>query len=349
MLLGVLGAVVLALVGVGVLSDTAVSPALGAPHPAPRPSSAPSVVTTRSGPRCPLTDEPAPGGVVPARPALAIKVGNNPSARPQTGLNEADVIFEEPIEGAITRLLVVFQCHGAPQVGPVRSTRWIDLQLLEQFGHPIFGFAGGIDPDEALVRNSPVVDANFLRDYDLYYRTSDRLAPNNLYVATASLWHLDPSTTPPSPIFTFSSAIPRGLGAAPVDAATLTWSSIYDVQWSWDSARAAWVRTTNGVVDDDTSGRPVEAANVVILRVRTVPGPYVEDAEGDVGVHSITVGEGSVTVLRDGRAIRGIWQRSSIRQPFDLLTRQGTEIPLAPGPTWVELLPTRGQLQLAPG
>ncbi|MFC0080631.1 DUF3048 domain-containing protein [Aciditerrimonas ferrireducens] len=345
--LAFLGALVLAAIGLGVASGRLTAPLA----PPPRASSAgPSAsAVAASGPRCPLSDEPAPGGVVPARPALAIKVGNNPSARPQSGLSEADIVYEEPIEGAITRLLAVFQCHGAPQVGPVRSTRWIDVQLLEQFGHPVFGFAGGIDPDEALVRDSPVVDANFLRDYDLYYRTDTRLAPNNLYVATASLWGLDDARTPPAPVFSFSTSLPKGLGATTTASATLTWSSIYDVTWTWDPPAESWLRAVNGTADLETSGRQLQAANVVILRVKTVPGPYSEDAEGDVGVHSITVGEGPLTVLRNGVAIHGIWQRGSIQEPIRLLSAAGTTIPLAPGPTWVELLPTTGQLQLAGG
>jgi hypothetical protein len=342
-----LGALVLAAIGLAVASGRLTAP-LAPAHRASSAGSSASAVAA-SGPRCPLSDEPAPEGAVPARPALAIKVGNNPSARPQTGLNEADIVYEEPIEGAITRLLAVFQCHGAPQVGPVRSTRWIDVQLLEQFGHPVFGFAGGIDPDEALVRDSPVVDANFLREYDLYYRTDTRVAPNNLYVATTSLWGLDSAKTPPAPVFTFSTSPPKGLGATATTSATLTWSSIYDVTWTWDSGAGSWLRAVNGTADLETSGRQLQAANVVILRVETQPGPYVEDVEGDVGVHSITVGQGPLTVLRNGVAIHGIWQRSSIREPIRLLSAAGATIPLAPGPTWVELLPTDGQLQLGGG
>ncbi|HTT86353.1 MAG TPA: DUF3048 domain-containing protein, partial [Acidimicrobiales bacterium] len=88
----------------------------------PRSSAAP-VVTVPSGPVCPLTGQSAPGGQVPQRPALAIKVDNYPAARPQSGLNDADIVFEEPVEGGITRFVAVFQCQPASLVGPIRSAR----------------------------------------------------------------------------------------------------------------------------------------------------------------------------------------------------------------------------------
>jgi len=314
------------------------------PVPAPnsRPPSAPAVDRAV----CPLTGTPAPGDKVPERPALAIKVGNNPGARPQSGLSEADVVFEVPIEGAITRLIAVYQCGGAPQVGPVRSTRWIDTQLLEQLGHPIFGFAGGINPDRSLVASSPLFDADYFRYYDLYTRSSARLAPNNLYVSTAALWGLDHSRTPPRPLFHYSTTSPSGNGVQKVGQADLTYSGILEVTWQWDPAVRKWLRLYGTSPADGASGNQLSATNVVIERVQTVPGPYVEDAEGAVGVHSITVGQGPVTVLRDGLAVSGTWERSSIEQTTELVTQAGKPIALAPGNTWVELVPTTSEVSL---
>jgi hypothetical protein len=214
----VAGVVVVAGAALGLVTVRAASPV--SRH---RRSASPVAVhttATPAGARCPLTDEPAPGGTVPDRPAVAVKVGNDPGAWPQSGLGQADVVFEEPIEGAITRLLAVFQCHDSTQVGPVRSTRWIDVQLLPQFGHPVFGFAGGIDPDRTLVADSPVIDADFFRDYDLYFRSSARVAPENLYVSTASLWGATSSHQPPSPVFTFTSSVPAVEHPQSVTAAT---------------------------------------------------------------------------------------------------------------------------------
>jgi hypothetical protein len=297
---------------------------------------------------CPLTGMPAPGGKVPDRPALAIKVGNNEAARPQTGLSAADIVFEVPIEGAITRLIAVYQCQAPAAVGPVRSTRWIDLQLLEQLGHPIFGFAGGINPDQALIANSPLFDANFFLYYDTYYRSSARLAPNNLYVAPASLWALDKSTTPPPPLFSYSAAVPSGRGVRAENVANLDYSGLLDVVWQWSSSAGRWLRFYGSSPADGASGAQLSATNVVIERVQTVPGPYVEDSEGAHGVHSITVGSGPLTVLRNGVAISGHWERSSITEITRLVNDRGRTIHLAPGTTWVELVPDSASVSFSP-
>src|SRR5271167_4810797 len=86
---------------------------------------------------CPLTGTPAPVGTVPARPALAVKIGNYTGDRPSTGLNQADIVFEEPVEGGITRLVAVFQCQAPAPVGDVRSAREPDVAILSQLSDPI--------------------------------------------------------------------------------------------------------------------------------------------------------------------------------------------------------------------
>lgn len=276
---------------------------------------------------------------------MAIKIGNDPAARPQSGLNQADVVFEEPIEGAITRLLAVYQCHEATAVGPVRSTRWIDAQLLPQFGHPGFGFAGGIIPDEALIRSSGVFDLNFTHYYGLYQRISSRVAPENLYTSTSALWGVDKSGVEPPAIFSYSATTSLG---QPSGGANLAFSGVTDVQWHWDAPAGVWERYDNGAVDYEADGRPVLASNIVIERVNTYPGPIAEDAEGALGVHSVTVGRGQATVLRNGRAIPAVWSRANIHQATKLSTAAGAKIQLDPGSTWVELLPNSASFSLLP-
>lgn len=310
-------------------------------------SAAPSTTTTTAvadASLCPLTGEPVQGGV-PKRPALAIKVGNNPGARPQSGLSAADVIFEVQVEGGITRFIAVYDCSEAPAVGPVRSSRWTDPHLLEQLGHPIFGFAGGINPDRRLIAASPLFDADFFRYYDSYYRISSRTAPNNLYVATKTLWALDPSHTPPPALFHYSDAVPPGEAVASVG---LTYSSYAAIVWHWDATVHQWLRyygTTPALRPD---GQPQEVTNVVIEHVQTEPGPYVEDVEGAHGVHSITVGSGTAWVLRNGEVIKGRWVRPALSDVTQLLTASGRTITLAPGRTWVEILPAGDPVVLNP-
>lgn len=276
---------------------------------------------------------------MPPRPALAIKVGNDPGAWPQSGLGRADIVIEEPIEGAMTRLVAIYQCQQAAMVGPVRSTRWIDDQVLPQFGHPGFAFAGGIIPDEQLVHAAGLVDLNYTRAPGAYERTTNRYPPENLYTSTAALWDLMASRTPPRPIFRYGP--PTGAGR-PATAATLQFSSSYSVGWLWVPSAHSWLRSVDGTVDRTAAGHPLRAADVVIERVRTVPGRWPEDVNLALGVHSITVGSGPLVVLTDGRAISGTWSRSSTAVPARLTAANGVPITLAPGTTWVELLPSGG-------
>jgi len=322
------------------------TPVAAGPTTVPTTSKAPPEVAKKAV--CPLTGTPAPAGRVPQRPALAIKVGNNPGARPQSGLSSANIVFEVPIEGAITRLIAVYQCYGAPAVGPVRSTRWVDLQVLEQLGRPIFGFAGGIDQDQALIASSPLFDANFFLYYGAYTRSPARLEPNNLYVATSALWALDSSHTPPPALFSYSGAPLAAQHPEGISAADLDFSGILQVVWQWDAKAGRFMRFYGTVPADGAGGGQLSAANVVVERVQTVPGPYVEDSEGALGVHSITVGRGTAIVLRDGVAVKGYWERGSISDITRLVSGTGATIALAPGSTWVELVPTTSSVSLVP-
>ena len=132
------------------------------------PTKAAATTTTTTHPAavaatCPLTGTPAPGGTVPARPALAVKIGNYSGDRPSAGLNQADIVFEEPVEGSYTRLVAVFQCQGSALVGDMRSAREPDVAILSQLSNPIFLHAGGIDPVLALLSNAPIQDENILQ------------------------------------------------------------------------------------------------------------------------------------------------------------------------------------------
>jgi hypothetical protein len=296
------------------------------------------------GPRCPLSGTAPPGGKVPDRAALAVKIGNNPAARPQSGLDHADVVFEEPIEGAITRLIAVFQCQEAKLVGPIRSTRWIDVQDLSQIHPAAFAFAGGINPDRRLVASSNLIDLDFFRYYHpIFFRSSSRPAPNNLYSTTEGLWGLVKVQRAPSPIFTYASTPPAG-GTA-ISGASLVWSSLLEVGWQWDASAKRWVRYYGSTINRDADGNGVDASNVLVLRVTTTPGPYSEDSEGDHGVRSQTVGSGAAGLLRDGEAYQAKWSRSSIDQPWRITSATtGKVLPLAPGRTWVELLPVYGSI-----
>ncbi|HZU79822.1 MAG TPA: DUF3048 domain-containing protein [Acidimicrobiales bacterium] len=308
----------------------------GAP-PAP-PASTTTTSAAAAGPECPLTGLPAPGGTVPARPALAIKVDNYPAARPQSGLDKADIVFEEPVEGGITRLVAVFQCSGASLVGPIRSARAVDVQILDQLSHPLFVHAGGIGPVISMLQAGNLTDDNVFWHGSIIVNPPGRVAPYDTYVTTGRAWALQPSdTTPPQPLFTYATEVPTGTPAAVVH---VPYSSTNDNDWSWDSGSRTWQLTIGGTPATSADGNRIGVANVVIESVQVSYGPWLENDQGGLEVQSHLTGSGPLVVLRDGVEITGTWQRGALSSPTSLVAADGTSIPLAPGPTWVEIVPS---------
>jgi hypothetical protein len=300
-------------------------------------TAAPAPVAT-----CPLTGTPAPGGTVPARPALGIKIGNYPGDRPSAGLNQADIVFEEPVEGAITRLLAVFQCQEAPLVGDLRSARQPDVGILSQLSDPVFVHAGGIDPVLALLAASPLTDKNLLlgANESAIIEQPGRVAPYATFTSTQAGWGLDPTdTTPPAPIFHYSTTLPKGSVAGSGASVHIPFSSTSDVTWTWSPSTGTYLRSYAGVPDTLIGGSQTAATDVVIMTVPTVIGPWVENSEGGHEVEVSFTGTGPVVVLRNGVAITGTWSRASMTQPATLTAANGVPITLQPGNSWVELAP----------
>jgi len=291
---------------------------------------------------CPLTGTPAPGGTVPTRPALGIKIGNLTFDRPSVGLNQADIVFEEPVEGAITRLVAVFQCQGAPLVGDLRSARQPDAGILSQLSDPLFVHAGGINPVINLLAGSPLIDKNLYQGGNgsaIIYEHG-RVAPYSTFVNTSSLWAFDPSdVTPPTPIFQFSDTLPLGSVAGSGASVHIPFSSTSDVTWEWNAAGGKYLRFYSGTPDKLLDGSQTATTNVVIMSVQTLIGSWVENSEGGREVEVTATGSGPLVVMRNGVAILGTWSRSSLTQPATLTTTGGAPITLQPGNTWEELVP----------
>jgi hypothetical protein len=264
-----------------------------------------------------------------------VKIGNEPGARPQSGLNNADVVFEEPIEGGISRLLAIYQCHDAGQVGPVRSTRSVDVELLPMLGRPAFAYAGGTHPEQALVRRAGVINLNFFILPAGYYRTSARSAPDNLFTRTTFWWRYTHGAPPAQRLFAYSVTAPPG--GRPVSQILVRYSSAYSSGWRW--SHRSWDWYVNGEQAHLADGAPVTTTNVVVLYVNTRRGPYREDVNGAHNVQVDVTGSGRALVLRDGLIYRSVtWRRPDLTAPFTVSVG-GQNLSLAPGRSWVALIP----------
>lgn len=302
----------------------------------PPPPSAPPAV-------CPLTGVEAPRRGVPQRPALAIKVENAPEARPQAALNDADVVVEEPVEGGYTRFIAIFHCGESDRVGPVRSGRTTDPDYLRQYGEALFGYAGGVPAVKAMVPRAGLIDVNYIIEADSYTRDASRSSPHNLYTTTRALWKAGGgSTDVPGPVFAYSE---RWEGKARrISGVHLGFSAVSDVYWTWSKRHDEWLRSHGEVAHLLEDGSQVSAANVVIQVVH-VTDSAILDAAGNPSPDVELTGSGKAYVLRDGRLIRGRWERETLDDLTRFLTKDGTEIALAPGRTWVELLPSHVEVE----
>lgn len=292
---------------------------------------------------CPLTDTPAPGGAVPNRPALAVKIGNEPSgARPQSGLNEADIVYDTPAEGGVMRYIAVYQCQNASAIGPVRSVRWVDWHIVRAFVHPILAYAGGIIPDVNKVQAS-----TWLENADLLasaastsYRTTNRVPPDNLYTSTKALYAFFPSAkTPPPPVFEYSSKPPAV--AKPLASVEINFSYNTDGVWTWNGSEWAHSYANGSSLspdDDALTNQQVTTQNVVIQVVHYHFGPYAESPGSTGDVESATTGSGQGWVLRNGTMTPVTWHRRTLLDPTTFTAANGSAVKLAPGRTFVEMV-----------
>ncbi len=297
------------------------------------------LITAPAGPDCPLTGQPPAGGRVPQRPALAIKVDNYPTARPQSGLTDADVVFEEPVEGGITRLVAVFQCQSANLVGPIRSARAVDAPILDQLSKPLFVHAGGINPVIGLIERANLINDDVFTHASIIQHPSGRYAPYDTYTSTAAAWALQANdTTPPAPLYTYSAMVPTG---TPVGSLHIPFAGTNDNSWTWSPINGQWLLSIGGVpANVADGGTRIGVANIVVQTVHVTYGPWLENSEGGLEVQSQLIGSGPLAVFRNGEEITGTWQRGPLAANTSLVAANGSTIALDPGKTWIELVPS---------
>lgn len=288
----------------------------------------------------PLTGLASGGAAVAGRPALSVKIDNIAAvARSQAGLNTADVVVEQPVEGGLTRLFATWQSKDAGQIGPIRSARPVDALLLRQLGPSLFAFAGAsAGVLEGIRRDSGATLIDPSSAPGAFQRVSGRSAPHNTFSSTRALYaagqRANSKLGPPRAFLTFAAA-PSG-AAKPVRVARMTFSPGTRAAWQWNGT--AFVRYQNGTLDKLTDGSAVSSANVVVMSVAVRPGTNV-DVLGHRTPDPILLGTGRVWVLRDAKVVAGTWLRGAAGSPVELLGADGKPVPLHPGRTWIELLP----------
>jgi hypothetical protein len=267
-------------------------------------------------------------------PIVAVKVDNGGLARPyQRGLTQAAIVYQELVEGGSTRFMAVFEAATATkEVGPIRSARESDVDVLRGLGVPALAFSGANSGVLKIIERAAANGYLKLASYDAVpsaYRLGERRRDaRNFFAVPARLGAKAGGTKAADIGWRFG---PLGAGGVPTTAVTVPFSPATVMHVQYAPATGRWVITEAGRTV------PVSPANVIVQKVRT-KGSRFSDVHGMVTPYTVSTGSNSVVVLRDGQRFVGTWTRKGFG-PTRLLDKQGHDILLKPGPTWVMLEP----------
>ncbi len=304
------------------------------PEVAPTPTEKPKVYVT-----APLTGIKFEEGTNKflAGPSVACKIDNLDVARPQAGIDRADIVFDEMVEGGLTRFVAVFHSDLPNAVGPVRSIRPMDPDIISPLGG-IVCYSGGQLKFVNMMRATDVYNASETAEQGkgTFSRDKTRTAPHNVIVDVAKLAGAHPDLAAPAGMFDF--AADAATATAVTDGVeVLSFKAYYPsalAEWTWSAS--SWVRKQDGKVHESVGAGQLKADNVVVMRMK------IDHQYGKVP-KTVMVGSGPVSVFTGGKVVEGTWSKTNQTAPIVLTDAKGMRIKLAPGKTWVELNPVKAE------
>lgn len=296
----------------------------------------------------PLTGLPVKDTRLVQRRPIAVKVENSPWGRPQSGLDKADVVYESLAEHGITRFCAIFLSQEPGTVGPVRSARPSDVEIVPQF-QAALAYSGASIPVKKMLRASPDIPLiGQMEDYYAFRRIprGDVAYEHTLYASVAklreTLARYDYDATVNLGGWHFASpaiAVPTSTQVAHVNIPFSSWAAC---SYRYDARLGAYRRFISSEPHTDReTGRQYTAENVIVQFVEVVDGPYVGYKGGggtNLLIHKLT-GEGRCIVLRGGVVTNGKWVRWGRNSLTQWVDDSGQPIPLNPGQTWIEVVP----------
>ena len=270
---------------------------------------------------------------------LAVKIDDTVAARPQIGLEKADVVYIEQVEGGLTRIAAIYSSEIPQLIGPVRSARITDLEILSQYGTVVFAYSG------AQSKFLPVIAASNLHDYGaqrqsptIYTRDPLRNAPTNMVLRADLLMEKVANDNK-----TVSRSAPNAwifgekpLGGTPIGEVKVSWpANSYEFHWSVDESR--WTIFNNSAPNLSATGSPHSPTTILIQKVSIVPSIY-GDKFGGVTPHSLTIGSGTGFLLRDGEFFPATWSRPDAQSGTTWRGSDGSVLNFARGQVWVALV-----------
>ncbi|MCU1438857.1 MAG: hypothetical protein JWP66_1944 [Naasia sp.] len=332
------------------LAAFALLPLAGCAAPPP-PAETPPPVLPAVDYAAPAPTEIAPlrGTTVPAgsldHPALAAKIDDHEAARPQIGLERADLVFEELVEGGLTRYVAVWHSDLPELVGPVRSIRPMDPNIISPFGG-IVAYSGGQPQFVEMMQSTGVHNAVHGQPdtEDTFFRAPDRPPPHDVLVRAPELVAGHSDLAAPAHQFAYAldaASSSAGREGEPITRIDAAFSESRYPAWVWDPGGGRYLRLQEGEPDLDISGAQFGAVNAVVLRV-TIDWRY------DYVPETVLEGSGEAWVSTGGRTLHGTWSKDAPESPIALVDDRGFPIRLGAGNTWFELLPEDATLTLTP-
>lgn len=321
-------------------------------------SAAPSASSSQavtSWETAPLTGDQDPAGTNKflTGPVVMGKIDNSPEARPQEGLNSTDVVFDEMVEGGLTRFLAIWHSKMPAEFGPIRSVRPMDPDLATAFGG-IISYSGGQIPFVKAMRATGLYNADETSEVgkNTMLRVSNRVAPHNLFVKAQNLQAAHPTLAAPKPFLKFLNdskdvnAVSPAISGTPVISVKAQFPAATAL-WTYDG-NGLWLRTQDGkALTDAATGKQISAVNVVVLRV-AIDRSFRDPRYGFVP-KTLLEGSGKGTVFAGGKSLDVTWTKTAQNQYASLTDASGKIISLLPGNTWFELVPSDvGKVTITP-
>lgn len=287
------------------------------------------------------------------RRPLAVKVENHPASRPHAGLSHADVVYEHLTEGGITRFTAIYYCQDTPKIGPVRSARFIDLELAAIY-RSAMAFSGTSPGLMPLFQNSDFVD-RIISPGPPYGHPGFHREPregvaieHTMFTEGETLWNIletrDLNQRPAFETIPFSvEAPPDGEPATQIQVPYP--HRLMGVEYTYDSSSGVYLRFLASAPHlEALDGEQLAFENIVVIIANHVDTDIIEDTYSMAPSIQIQIwGTGPAILFRDGQAYQGLWARPEREDMLVLRDVTGqVPIPLKPGHTWVEVVPLPG-------
>lgn len=282
-----------------------------------------------------LTGEPVNDESTVKRPVTAIMIENSPSARPQSGLKEAGIVYEAVAEGGITRFIALYQESRPSIVGPVRSVRPYYVEWASAYDPSVVHIGGSARALEMIRSGSYGLDLDQFFNASSFWRANDREAPHNVYTDFDKLDALRTAKGKTTSSFTgFVRKESKKLAEAKAKQINIDVSSgSFHVEYNYDAADNAYARSHNGEPHTDREKGAIKPKVVIAIKVPI--GLGFEDGNRE---QITTTGTGQAYVFQNGDVIECSWSRESVSAPLKLRSSDGKDVVLNPGQTWITAL-----------